>query len=159
MTVSEQQLRDELAALERKNASLEAEIAARDAVIAGKAKEIDTLETKVSQLTQRLDWLLKKVFGRMSEKRHLPLDPEVLRNEPSLFPEMMTEEEKAALDAEVTATEAEITKNITVKVKSTPSRKPLDTAKRRHIQSCRPLRSGVTTPMTEYFRKVASARP
>lgn len=128
MTVSEQQLRDELAALERKNASLEAEIAARDAVIAGKAKEIDTLETKVSQLTQRLDWLLKKVFGRMSEKRHLPLDPEVLRNEPSLFPEMMTEEEKAALDAEVTATEAEITKNITVKVKSTPSRKPLDTA-------------------------------
>lgn len=127
MTVSEQQLREELTALERENARLSSEIAARESVIAGYTKTIDSLETKVSQLTQRLDWLLKKVFGKMSEKKHLPLDPEVLKNEPSLFPDMMTEDEKAALEAEVAATEEEITKTISVKVKSKPVRKPLNT--------------------------------
>ncbi|MCF0168489.1 MAG: IS66 family transposase [Bacteroidales bacterium] len=141
MMVSEQQLRDQLAALESENARLSATIVEmnasivrynalveeRNALIAAKTDEVKALETKVSQLSNRLDWLLKKVFGRMSEKKHLPLDPEVLRREPSLFPELMTDEEKAALETEVSAVESEITKTISVKVKAKPARKPLDT--------------------------------
>lgn len=75
-------------------------------------------------LESQLSYLLKKVFGKMSEKKHLPVDPQWL-NHPSLFPELLTEEEKAAIADEAAKAEETITK--AVKVKEKPSRRDLDT--------------------------------
>ncbi|MDD2437389.1 MAG: transposase [Massilibacteroides sp.] len=75
-------------------------------------------------LENKLAWLRRKVFGKMSEKK-LPLDPAQLR----LFDQeqLMSDEEKAELAKDVEEAETEITKTITVKVK--PSRKLLDITK------------------------------
>ena len=56
------------------------------------------LENAVSSLKSMMEWYRKKLFGKMSEK-NLPLDPSAL--EPTLFDEQLSEEEQAALDAEV----------------------------------------------------------
>ena len=60
------------------------------------------LENTVSSLKSMMDWFRKKLFGKMSEK-NLPLDPSAL--EPTLFDEQLSEDEQAALDAEVKAME------------------------------------------------------
>ena len=60
------------------------------------------LENAVSSLKSMMEWYRKKLFGKMSEK-NLPLDPSAL--EPTLFDEQLSEEEQAALDAEVKSME------------------------------------------------------
>lgn len=67
--------------------------------IAKQAAEIERLKGVVASLESQLYWLRKKMFGKMSEK-NLPLDPNVL-SEPTLFDDPLSEEERAALDAEV----------------------------------------------------------
>lgn len=63
----------------------------------------------------------------MSEKRHLPLHPEDFQLQLNLFPDEMTDVEKAALEEEVEESEQKITKTITV-TKQKPVRKPIDTS-------------------------------
>lgn len=95
--------------------------------LAAALAEVENLRTAIAEkdcmiqdLQNKLLWLRKKVFGRMSEKA-LPVDPAQL----SLFDEKhLTDEERAQLDREVEEAEKTITKTITVKAK--PSRRPLD---------------------------------
>lgn len=84
------------------------------------------LVNKIARLEYELEWLRKKVFGRMSEK-HLPLDSSVL-NEPTLFGDMMSEEEKARLKAEADASEQAMTRAIKPTPRKKPVRKPIDTS-------------------------------
>ena len=88
-------------------------------------KENERLRNLVSILESQLAWLRKKVFGSMSEK-HLPLNPDELQL--NLFPEQMSDDEKAKLEAEVSAEEKNIEKIIS-RTNEKPSRKPLDTSK------------------------------
>ena len=68
-----------------------------------------SLEKEKISLMPQLDYWKKRFFGRMSEKRHLPLDP----NQQSLFSaedlEQMSPEEKTQLEAEVQKQEGTIT--------------------------------------------------
>lgn len=70
-----------------------------------------------------MDWLRKKMFGKMSEK-NLPLDPEVL-GEPTLFDDPLSDEERAELDAAVKKDEEEVSSLIQVRGFG---RKSIDTA-------------------------------
>lgn len=85
----------------------------------------NSLEKERITLIQQLDYWKKRFFGRMSEKKHLPLDP----NQLSLFsPEELAQispEEKQAIEAETRKQEETVTKTVTVKNK--PKRRPLDT--------------------------------
>lgn len=91
----------------------------------GLEAQVRQLEQDKTKLQQQLDYWQKRFFGRMSEKKHLPLDPSQL----SLFSAeelaQMSPEEKQDLEAEARKQEETITK--TVRVKSKPRRKPLDT--------------------------------
>lgn len=102
---------EELAYLRKRVSSLENEKA--------------SLENEKIKLQQQLDYWMKRFFGRMSEKKHLPLDPDQL----SLFSAeelaQMTPEEKQELEAEVQKQEETITKTVTVKKQ--PKRRSLDT--------------------------------
>ena len=80
------------------------------------------LENTVSSLKSMMDWFRKKLFGKMSEK-NLPLDPSAL--EPTLFDEQLSEDEQAALDAEVKAMEEQNAKTIEVKAHKREVRKPV----------------------------------
>jgi hypothetical protein len=88
-------------------------------------QENERLKNLVSSLESQLAWLRKKVFGSMSEK-HLPLNPDELQL--NLFPEQMSDDQKARLEAEVSAEQKNIDK-IIGQTKEKPSRKPLDTSK------------------------------
>ena len=87
--------------------------------------QISQLKQEMTKLKQQLDYWQKRFYGRMSEKRHLPLDP----NQLSLFtPEelaQMSPEERQELEAEAQRQEETITKTVTVR--NQPKRKPLDT--------------------------------
>lgn len=86
-------------------------------------KQVTSLSAELAKAQNELAYLRNKVFGHTSEK-HLPLDP----NQLSLFDQKeMTQEEKAALDADVAKAEETITFSVTRKAK--PSRKPLDDSK------------------------------
>ena len=98
---------EEIESLRKSVAYLEAELKSRENIIKSKNSLIESKENLISvkdlqiaHLNQQLDWLRKKVFGKMSEKKHLPVDPSVL-NQPSLFPEEMSPEEKTTLLDEV----------------------------------------------------------
>ena len=80
------------------------------------------LENTVSSLKSMMAWFRKKLFGSMSEK-NLPLDPSVL--EPTLFDMSLSEEEQAALDAEVKKMEEQNAKAIEVKSHRREVRKPV----------------------------------
>ena len=80
------------------------------------------LENAVSSLKSMMEWYRKKLFGKMSEK-NLPLDPSEL--EPTLFDEQLSEEEQAALDAEVKSMEEQNAKVIEVKAHKREVRKPV----------------------------------
>ena len=80
------------------------------------------LENAVSSLKSMMEWYRKKLFGKMSEK-NLPLDPSAL--EPTLFNEQLSEEEQAALDAEVKSMEEQNAKVIEVKAHKREVRKPV----------------------------------
>ena len=85
----------------------------------------DSLEKEKISLLQQLDYWKKRFFGRMSEKKHLPLDPKQL----SLFPAgelaQMSPEEKRSLEAESQKQAEVITKTETVRKQ--PKRRSLDT--------------------------------
>ena len=91
----------------------------------GLEAQVSQLKQEMTRLQQQLDYWQKRFFGRMSEKKHLPLDP----NQLSLFTDeelaQMSPEEKQELEAEAQKQEETITKAVTVKSK--PKRKPLDT--------------------------------
>lgn len=80
------------------------------------------LENTVSSLKSMMDWFRKKLFGKMSEK-NLPLDPSVL--EPTLFDMSLSEEDRAALEAEVKKMEEQNAKVIEVKSPKREVRKPV----------------------------------
>ena len=80
------------------------------------------LENTVSSLKSMMDWFRKKLFGKMSEK-NLPLDPSVL--EPTLFDMSLSEEDRAALEAEVEKMEEQNAKVIEVKSHKREVRKPV----------------------------------
>lgn len=88
-------------------------------------KENERLKMLVSSLENQLAWLRKKVFGSMSEK-HLPLNPGELQL--SLFPDQMSADEKAKLQAEAQKEEEKLDKLISTKSEK-PARKPLNTTK------------------------------
>lgn len=69
-----------------------------------------------------MGWSRKKLFGKMSEK-NLPLDPSVL--EPTLFDMSLSEEDRAALEAEVKKMEERNAKVIEVKSHKREVRKPV----------------------------------
>lgn len=80
------------------------------------------LESAIASLKSMMDWLRKKQFGKMSEK-NLPLDPSVL--EPTLFDMPLSEDDQAALDAEVKKMEERNAKVIEVKSHKREVRKPV----------------------------------
>lgn len=80
------------------------------------------LENTVSSLKSMMGWFRKKLFGKMSEK-NLPLDPSVL--EPTLFDMSLSEEDRAALEAEVKKMEEQNAKVIEVKSHKREVRKPV----------------------------------
>ena len=80
------------------------------------------LENTVSYMKSMMAWFRKKLFGSMSEK-NLPLAPSVL--EPTLFDMSLSEEEQAALDAEVKKMEEQNAKAIEVKSHKREVRKPV----------------------------------
>ena len=85
-------------------------------------QRVSKLEERNTFLENRVDWLEKQLFGTRSEKR-LPLTPDALQ--PSLFGDELTEEQKAAIEAETEQAGKEIEKS--VKPKKKPSRRELDT--------------------------------
>lgn len=80
----------------------------------------------MSALEDQLYWLRKKMYGKMSEK-NLPLDPSVL-SEPTLSDEPLSDEERAALDAEIKKAEELESKAIQVKSYDRKPRKAIDTS-------------------------------
>ena len=84
--------------------------------------ERSRLESVIASLKLTMEWMRKKLFGKMSEK-HLPLDPSAL--EPTLFDEQLSEEEQASLDADVKKMEEENAKAIEVKAHKREVRKPI----------------------------------
>lgn len=124
----------ELRKLFEENASLMEQIEAQRAEIkaqrgAIKANEamIADLTARVNNLTNQVDYWRKRFYGRMSEKKHLPLDPGQL----SLFSEVelaqMTPQETEDLKKEAETQEQAIEKTIKARAKGTPKRKGLDT--------------------------------
>ncbi len=83
-------------------------------------------DATIADLTRQVDYWKKRYFGRMSEKKHLPLDPDQL----SLFADddlaQMAPGEKAALEEEAKAQEETIEKAIKPKANDRPRRKKLD---------------------------------
>lgn len=113
--------------LEKELASREKIIAEKDKSIAEKERAIAQKEDQILRLENELLWLRKKVFGRMSEKR-LSLDPSAL-DEPTLFGDEMSPEERARLNAEA-AKELDVAdKSIRVAEHERKARKPIDTSK------------------------------
>ena len=84
--------------------------------------KIDHMQSVIDSLQNMMAWFRKKMFGSMSEK-NLPLDPSVL--EPTLFDMSLSEEEQAALDAEVKRMEEQNAKTIEVKSHKREVRKPV----------------------------------
>lgn len=105
----------DMQALIKENKKLAAQV---EKLIAEKVE----LENTVSSLKSMMDWFRKKLFGKMSEK-NLPLDPSVL--EPTLFDMSLSEEGRAALEAEVKKMEEQNAKVIEVKSHKREVRKPV----------------------------------
>ena len=85
-------------------------------------EEKKNMQGIIDSLQNMMAWFRKKLFGSMSEK-HLPLDPSVLQ--PSLFDDLLSEEEQAALDAEVRKMEEQNAQLIEVKPHKREVRKPI----------------------------------
>jgi hypothetical protein len=123
MTV-EEQLKAALAEVERLRGvvgSQAEDIKGLDETVRNLNETIKGLDETITNLNRTLEWLRRKVFCKMSEKT-IPVDPAQL----SLFEEYaMTDEECAALAAEVDAAEQALVKTIAVRQK--PASSPLDT--------------------------------
>ena len=82
-------------------------IAEKDARIAELEAELEKRDTKIATLESQQDWLRKKVFGKMSEKC-LPENP---MEEPTLFDDVISELESAAIDVQKAKDEEVVTRN------------------------------------------------
>ena len=91
----------------------------------GLEAQVRQLEYEKMKLQQQVDYWTKRFFGRMSEKKHLPLDPSQLTLFSAEELAQMSPGEKTELEAEAQKQEETVTK--TVSVKSKPKRRPLDT--------------------------------
>lgn len=105
---------------------LEQSIAAKEARIAELEAELKRRDIMIAELESKLDWLRKKVFGKTSEK-FIPANP---MEEPTLFDDIISETESAAIDLQKAKDEEIITRIITVKV-NRGNRKAIDTSKLR----------------------------
>ncbi|MBQ2913770.1 MAG: transposase [Bacteroidales bacterium] len=101
---------------------LQAELARLQAENLKLEEEKEKMQGIIDGLQNMMAWFRKKLFGSMSEK-HLPLDPSV--PQPSLFDELLSEEEQSALDAEVRKMEEQNAKLIEVKPHKREVRKPI----------------------------------
>lgn len=103
---------------------LQAELARLQAENLKLEEEKEKMQGIIDGLQNMMAWFRKKLFGSMSEK-HLPLDPSVLQ--PSLFDELLSEEEQSALDAEVRKMEEQNAKPILIarQYKSAGRRNPI----------------------------------
>lgn len=99
-------------------------IAEKDARIAELEAELEKRDTKIATLESQLDWLRKKVFGKMSEKC-LPENP---MEEPTLFDDVISESESAAIDVQKAKDEEVVTRTIIVRT-NRENRKAIDTSK------------------------------
>ena len=93
--------------------SSESEIKALRAENERLLSELENKEARIASLEYQLQWLRRKLFGKMSEKG-LPGSPADL-GEPTLFDDEMSEEDKAALETEMRKTEESERKTIEVK--------------------------------------------
>ena len=120
--------RDEIIAeKDEKIASLDKEVSSNLEKIASLDKEVSSGLEKIASLEYQLYWLRKKVLGKMSEKR-LPLDPSAL-NEPTLFGDELSEEERTNLQKEADKEIEDATKTIKVAEHERKARKAIDTSK------------------------------
>ena len=99
-------------------------IAEKDARIAELEAELEKRDTKIATLESQLDWLRRKVLGKMSEKR-LPENP---MEEPTLFGDVISESESAAIDVQKAKNEEVVTRTIIVRT-DRENRKAIDTSK------------------------------
>jgi transposase len=119
---AEQQVK-ELSDVVKLKADYEQIISEKEATISQQAQVITAKDEKIADLMSQLAYLKRKVWGTMSEKRHIPDDPSQLKLD--FNQQELTPEEKTELDSAV----KEITEFKTVKVKEhekkVPVRKPL----------------------------------
>ena len=105
--------RQRMARLEKENADL-------------KSLQAD-LVSKVNDLQRQVDYWRQRFFGRSSEKKHLPLDPDALQ--PSLFGDeelaQLTPEQKQEIEDKAEKEDTATARRI--KPKAKPVRKSLDT--------------------------------
>lgn len=115
-------LQEENIVLQQKSSALSQKGLEKDRKIVEMDKKIESMQATIDSLQNMMAWFRKKMFGSMSEK-NLPLDPSVL--EPTLFDMSLSEEEQAALDAEVRKMEEQNAKAIEVKSHKREVRKPV----------------------------------
>jgi transposase len=119
---AEQQVK-ELSDVVKLKADYEQIISEKEATIHQQAQAITERDDKIASLVSQLEYLKRKVWGTMSEKRHIPDDPSQLKLD--FGQQDLTPEEKTELDSVV----EEVTEFKTVKVKEhekkVPVRKPL----------------------------------
>jgi len=115
-------LQEENIVLQQKSSDLSQKGLEKDKKIVEMDKTIENMQATIDSLQNMMAWFRKKMFGSMSEK-NLPLDPSVL--EPTLFDMSLSEEEQAALAAEVKKMEEQNAKAIEVKSHKREVRKPV----------------------------------
>ncbi len=115
-------LQEENIVLQQKSSALSQKGLEKDRKIVEMDKTIESMRATIDSLQNMMAWFRKKMFGSMSEK-NLPLDPSVL--EPTLFDMSLSEDEQAALDAEVKRMEEQNAKTIEVKSHKREVRKPV----------------------------------
>ncbi len=115
-------LQEENIVLQKKSSDLSQKGLEKDKKIVEMDRTIENMQATIDSLQNMMAWFRKKMFGSMSEK-NLPLDPSVL--EPTLFDMSLSEEEQAALDAEVKRMEEQNAKAIEVKSHKREVRKPV----------------------------------
>lgn len=115
-------LLEENIVLQQKSSVLSQKGLEKDRKIVEMDKKIESMQATIDSLQNMMAWFRKKMFGSMSEK-NLPLDPSVL--EPTLFGMSLSEEEQAALAAEVRKMEEQNAKAIEVRSHKREVRKPV----------------------------------
>lgn len=115
-------LQEENIVLQKKSSDLSQKDLEKDKKIVEMDKTIENMQATIDSLQNMMAWFRKKMFGSMSEK-NLPLDPSVL--EPTLFDMSLSEDEQAALAAEVKKMEEQNAKAIEVKSHKREVRKPV----------------------------------
>ena len=98
----------------------------KDETIFQKDATILQKDERIASLENSLDWFRKQLFGKKSEKK-LPLNPNALQ--PSLFPDLLSEEEKSTLEKESQQEEEKVTKMISVSSSKRKKINTIDTSK------------------------------